>query len=246
MSAVVYVPRDAAALSLGAERVARAIEQEAAARNIDLTVRRNGSRGMYWLEPLVEVVVDGERYAYGPVRAQDAPALFDAEFLRNGAHPLQLGPTERIPYLSSQQRLTFERVGVIEPSNLEDYVAHGGYRGLRNALSMQPAEVVQAVTDSGLRGRGGAAFPTGLKWKTVLEAQAPQKYVTCNADEGDSGTFADRMLMEGDPFALIEGMTIAGMAVGASRGFIYLRIEYPHAHRVLTEAIAAAYRAGYL
>jgi formate dehydrogenase iron-sulfur subunit len=172
--------------------------------------------------------------------------LFDAGFLNNGAHALQLGPTHRIPYFASQQRLTFARVGLIEPTNLKDYVAHGGYGGLRNALQMKPAEIVQGVTDSGLRGRGGAAFPTGIKWKTVLDAPAAQKYVTCNADEGDSGTFADRMLMEGDPFTLIEGMTIAAIAVGATKGFIYLRVEYPHAHRTLLEAIDVAYRQGYL
>ena len=238
MSAVVYVSRDAAALSLGSEDTAQAIMREATARGIDLTLKRNGSRGMCWLEPLVEVVVNGERYAYGPVDARDVLGLFAANFLENGAHPLQLGPTERIPYFSSQQRLTFARVGVTQPTNREDYLAHGGYRGLSNALKMQSADIVQAVTDSGLRGRGGAAFPTGIKWKTVLDTPAEQKFVTCNADEGDSGTFSDRMLMEGDPFALIEGMTIAGLAVGATRGFIYLRVEYPHARRALSEAIA--------
>src|SRR5690606_2934083 len=149
---------------------------------------------------LVEVVHQGERYAYGPVGARDVPGLFDADFLRNGAHALQLGRTEDIPYLATQQRLTFARVGIIEPTSLEDYLAHGGYEGLRNALTMTSSQIVQAVTESGLRGRGGAAFPTGIKWQTVLDAQAPQKYVTCNADEGDSGTFSDRMLMEGDPF----------------------------------------------
>src|SRR6185503_9266368 len=164
----------------------------------------------------------------------------------NGAHALQLGRVEDIAYFASQQRLTFERVGVIEPTSFEDYVKHGGYEGLRNAIRMQPQEIVQAVTDSGLRGRGGAAFPTGIKWKTALEAPAPQKYVTCNADEGDSGTFADRMLMEGDPFSLIEGMTIAALAVGATQGYIYLRVEYPHAERTLAEAIQSAYEAGYL
>jgi len=246
MSAVVYVPRDAAALSVGAEEVARTIAREAQARDVDITLKRNGSRGMCWLEPLVEVVVAGERYAYGPVEAHDIPGLFEADFLSNRPHPLQLGPTERIPYFASQQRLTFARVGVTEPTNLEDYLAHDGYQGLRNALSMSAADIVQDVTDSGLRGRGGAAFPTGIKWKTVLDTPAVQKYVTCNADEGDSGTFSDRMLMEGDPFALIEGMTIAGIAVGATKGFIYLRVEYPHAHRALTEAIEVAYRAGYL
>jgi len=246
MSTVVYVPRDAAALSVGAERVATAIAREAKSRGIDLTLKRNGTRGMCWLEPLVEVVVGSERYAYGPVTERDVPTLFAADFLHNGAHALQLGRVADIAYFASQQRLTFENVGVIEPTSLEDYVTHGGYEGLRNALRMQPHEIVQAVTDSGLRGRGGAAFPTGIKWKTVLDASAPQKYVTCNADEGDSGTFADRMLMEGDPFSLIEGMTIAAIAVGATQGYIYLRIEYPHAERTLTDAIQAAYQAGYL
>ena len=246
MSVTVCVPRDAAALSLGAEQVARALAVEAKARGIDLNIKRNGTRGMCWLEPLVEVEIDGERYAYGPVGVADVPGLFAADFLRNGSHPLQLGATNRIPYFARQHRLTFERVGIVAPTSLSDYVAHGGYQGLRNALSMTPIEIVQAVTDSGLRGRGGAAFPTGIKWKTVHDASASQKYVTCNADEGDSGTFADRMLMEGDPFVLIEGMTIAAMAVGATQGFIYLRVEYPHAHRTLTEAIEIAYESKYL
>lgn len=246
MSVTVYVSRDAAALSLGAEQVARALAVEAGKRGIDLNLKRNGTHGMCWLEPMVEVVIDGERYAYGPVGVADVPGMFAADFLRNGSHSLQLGPTNRIPYLASQQRLTFARVGVVEPTSLSDYIAHGGYQGLRNALNMAPLEIVQAVTDSGLRGRGGAAFPTGIKWKTVHDTPAPQKYVTCNADEGDSGTFADRMLMEGDPFVLIEGMTIAAMAVGATQGFIYLRVEYPHAHRALTEAIEIAYGSKYL
>lgn len=246
MSAVVYVSRDAAALSVGAEDVACTIAREARERGVEVTIKRNGSRGMCWLEPLVEVVIDGQRHAFGPVQPQDVPGLFAANFLSHGTHPLQLGPTERIAYLSSQQRLTFARVGLIEPTSLDDYLAHGGYEGLRQAVGMKPEDIVQAVTDSGLRGRGGAAFPTGIKWKTVLDTPAPQKYVTCNADEGDSGTFADRMLMEGDPFTLIEGMTIAALAVGATSGFIYLRAEYPHAHRALNEAIDVAYQAGYL
>jgi formate dehydrogenase iron-sulfur subunit len=246
MSAVVYVPRDAAALSVGAERVATMIAREGASRGIDLTLKRTGTRGMCWLEPLVEVVVGSERYGYGPVTECDVAELFAADFLHNGQHRLRLGRVDDIPYFASQQRLTFERVGIVEPTSLPDYLQHGGYEGLRSALQMQPHEIVQAVTESGLRGRGGAAFPTGIKWKTVLDTPAPQKYVTCNADEGDSGTFADRMLMEGDPFSLIEGMTIAALAVGATQGYIYLRVEYPHAERALLEAIRSAYDAGYL
>jgi formate dehydrogenase iron-sulfur subunit len=246
MTTKIYVPRDAAALSLGADEAANAIAAEAARRSLPIQIVRNGSRGLTWLEPLVEVETPAGRVAYGPVSADDVASLFDANFIAGGAHALSQGLTEEIPLLKNQQRLTFARVGVIDPVSVEDFVAHGGYAGLRRALQMSPAEIVQAVTDSGLRGRGGAAFPTGIKWKTVLDQPPQQKYVTCNADEGDSGTFADRMLMEGDPLTLIEGMTIAGIAVGATRGFIYLRAEYPHAHKTLNEAIAAAYKAGYL
>lgn len=246
MSFIVYVPRDASALSLGAERVADAIAAEATRRGLEVTIVRNGSRGMFWLEPLVEVVTPEGRIAYGPVQPDDVAALFDADFLHGGTHALALGPTEDIAYLKNQQRLTFARVGIIDPRSLDDYLAHGGYRGLDAALRMSGAEIVQTVTDSGLRGRGGAAFPTGIKWKTCLDAKAVQKYVACNADEGDSGTYADRMIMEGDPFVLIEGMTIAGIAAGATRGYIYLRVEYPHAHRALNAAIAAAEASGYL
>jgi formate dehydrogenase iron-sulfur subunit len=245
-STKIYVPRDASALSLGAEAVALAIAAEAARRGADVQIVRNGSRGLFWLEPLIEVATPTGRHAYGPVAAQDVAELFDAGFLQASPHRLHLGLTEQIPEFASQQRLTFARVGTIDPVNLDDYRAHGGYAGLQRALAMQPADIVAAVTQAGLRGRGGAAFPTGIKWQTVLEQAAPQKYVTCNADEGDSGTFADRMLIEGDPFCLIEGMTIAALAVGATQGYIYLRIEYPHALRVLNAAIATAYSAGLL
>jgi len=237
----IYVPRDAIAASLGADKLAVAIAREAERRGLDVEVIRNGSRGLFWLEPLVEVQVGEVRHAYGPIAAADVATLFDADFLRAGPHERYLGPTEELVYLRSQQRLTFARVGVIDPVNVDDFRAHGGYEGLERALQMTPADVVRCVTDSGLRGRGGAAFPTGIKWQTVLDQPAGQKYIACNADEGDSGTFADRLLMEGDPFVLIEGMTIAGIAVGATQGYIYLRAEYPHAHRVLNEAIAVAY-----
>jgi formate dehydrogenase iron-sulfur subunit len=246
MTVTVYVPRDAGALSLGAGEVAHAIAREATARGIELQLIRNGSRGAYWLEPLVEVASARGRIAYGPVAAGEVPGLFDADFLAGGAHRLALGLTDAIPWLASQQRLTFARVGVVDPASVADYVIHGGYQGLRRALAMSGQAVVEAIVGSGLRGRGGAAFPTGIKWKTVLEQPAGQKYVTCNADEGDSGTFSDRMLMEGDPLSLIEGMTIAGLAVGATQGYIYLRAEYPHAYRALNQAIAAAYQARYL
>jgi formate dehydrogenase iron-sulfur subunit len=246
MSTRIYVPRDATALALGADATARAIESEARRRGIDITLVRNGSRGMFWLEPLVEIDAPAGRIGYGPIKAADVPALFDAGFERGNVHGLRLGPVEAIPFFEKQERLTFARVGVIDPVSVEDYRAHGGFRGLENALAMSGEDIVKAVTDSGLRGRGGAAFPAGIKWKTVLGTDSPQKYVVCNADEGDSGTFSDRMLMEGDPLCLVEGMTIAGLAVGATQGYIYLRSEYPHAFRALGEAIANAYAAGWL
>lgn len=242
----VYVPRDSTALALGADDVARHVLAEAARRGVAVRLVRNGSRGLFWLEPMVEVDTPVGRVAYGPVTAEDVPSLFDDDFLHGGQHALSLGPTEDIAYLKNQERITFARVGITDPVSLDDYVAHDGYAGLKKALAMPAAAIVQEVTDSGLRGRGGAAFPTGIKWKTVLGAQAQQKYVVCNADEGDSGTFSDRMVMEDDPFMLIEGMTIAGIAVGATMGYIYVRSEYPHAIATLDEAIAHAVRGGYL
>ena len=247
MSTRVYISRDAAAQALGADETLQALQAAATAAGITLDVVRVGSRGMVWLEPLVEVVdADGQRIAYGPVMAEQVPALVAGGLLQAAAHPLRLGRVEELPYVAKQERLTFARVGVIDPVNIDDYLAHDGFAGLRRALTLTGAEVVQEVTDSGLRGRGGAAFPTGIKWKTVLDQQSDQKYVVCNADEGDSGTFSDRMLMEGDPLCLIEGMTIAGVAVGATQGYIYLRCEYPHAQVALEEAIAVAKARGFL
>jgi formate dehydrogenase iron-sulfur subunit len=242
----IYVPGDAAAVAVGADQVAAAIEAAAERGKIPVTIVRNGSRGLHWLEPMVEVVTAAGRIAYGPVTAEDAEAVLKAAADNGGAHPLRLGKPEEIPFLKKQTRLTFARCGIIDPRSFDDYRAHGGYKGLEKALTMEPAAIVEEVTQSGLRGRGGAGFPTGIKWKSVLQAQAGQKYIVCNADEGDSGTFADRMIMEGDPFVLIEGMTIAGFAVGATKGYIYVRSEYPHAIAVLDHAISAARKAGML
>ena len=246
MSIKVYIPRDSAALSMDADAVALQIAAEAARRGVVIEIVRNGSRGMHWLEPLVEVATAQGRVAYGPVETDDVAGLFDSDFLHGGEHALRQGITDELPWLKNQERLTFARVGITDPVSLGDYIAHDGYRGLRQALAMAPADIVQQVTESGLRGRGGAAFPTGIKWNTVLGCEAEQKYIVCNADEGDSGTFSDRMIMEGDPFVLIEGMTIAGLAVGATQGYIYLRSEYPDALQILNEAIDSAYKNGYL
>ena len=242
----VFVPRDAAALAVGADAVAAMLQAECARRGLAVELVRNGSRGMFWLEPLVEVATPHGRVAYGPVAAEDVPGLLNAGLLHGGAHALSLGPTEQIPFLAKQERLTFRRMGVTDPLSLDDYAAHEGWEGLRRALALDGAAIVEQVTQSGLRGRGGAAFPAGIKWKTVLQAGAAQKYVVCNADEGDSGTFSDRMVMEGDPYTLIEGMAIAALAVGATRGYVYIRSEYPHAIAAMREAIARAEAAGFL
>ena len=246
MSITIFVPRDSAALAVGADAVATAILQQAREAGLQVELVRNGSRGLFWLEPLVEVATDAGRVAYGPVAAEDVPGLFAAAFQLGGAHALCLGLTEDIPYLRRQERLTFARMGITDPLSLADYQAHEGYAGLRRALTLPAADVVQQVLDAGLRGRGGAAFPAGIKWKTVAGLQADQKYIVCNADEGDSGTYSDRMTMEGDPFMLIEGMTIAAVATGATQGYLYIRSEYPHAIATMTEAIALAEAAGFL
>ena len=237
----IYVPRDSAARSVGADEVADAL----AALLPNARIVRNGSRGMLWLEPLVEVESPEGRIAYGPITLGDVPSL--AETLPTaGEHPLRLGITDDLPWLASQQRLTFARVGIVDPRDPEDYVAHGGLHGLRRAIEIGPAASVEAVYDSGLRGRGGAGFPAGIKWRTVAQTTADQKYVCVNADEGDSGTFADRMLIEGDPFLLVEGMAIAGISVGATIGYVYLRSEYPDAITSLRAAIDAARDRGWL
>ncbi len=242
----VYVPKDSAARSVGADRVVQAIAQQAKARHLELDLIRNGSRGMFWLEPLVEVETPAGRTAYGPVTLSDVEGLFDSGFLEGKEHRLSLGLTELIPYLAGQKRITFAKMGHIDPLSTQDYLANGGLSGLKAALTMSPEEIVVAVTRSGIRGRGGAGFPTGIKWRTVLESNSDQKFVCCNADEGDSGTYADRMLMEGDPFLLIEAMVIAGIAVGADEGYIYVRSEYPDAIATLRSAIEIAYENGWL
>jgi formate dehydrogenase iron-sulfur subunit len=233
----IYVPRDSSAKAVGADEVAEAIAKEAKARKISVQIIRNSSRGMAFAEPFVEVATAKGRVGYGPVAVSDVKGLFVSGFHEGKTHKLGHGLVDEIPYLKNQERLTFARAGITDPLSLEDYLAHGGFAGLKNALSMDGAAIVKEVTDSGLRGRGGAAFPTGIKWKTVHDTKADQKYICCNADEGDSGTFADRMVMEGDPFMLIEGMTIAGIAGGATKGYVYIRSEYPDAIAVMKEAI---------
>ncbi len=245
MTLRLYIPIDAAALAVGADEVDAAIRAAAARRDVAVDIVRNGSRGLHWLEPMVEVETLAGRVAYGPVAPGDAESLL-AALLAAGGHALRLGPTEDIPWLKRQTRLTFARCGVVDPRSLEDFRALGGGKGLERTLSLGAEAIVEEVVQSGLRGRGGAGFPTGIKWRTVAQTQASQKYIVCNADEGDSGTFADRMIMEGDPFVLIEGMAIAGIATGATKGYVYIRSEYPHAAATMEAAIAAARRGGFL
>ena len=242
MTARVFVPGDAAAVAVGADAVAGALARHAP----EVRLVRTGSRGLFWLEPLIEVETPQGRIGYGPVAAEDVPDMLAAGLLTGGAHKLRLGRPEELPFLKRQTRLTFARCGIVDPRCLDDYRAHGGWKGLERAIALGPAAALEEVVQSGLRGRGGAGFPTGIKWRTVAQTQAAQKYVVCNADEGDSGTFSDRMIMEGDPFVLIEGMAIAGFAVGATKGYVYVRSEYPHAIAAFGDALNLARAGGYL
>lgn len=242
----IFVPKDVAALALGADAVAAAIAEEAAKRGLAIEIVRNGSRGAFFLEPLVEVETPFGRVGYREIAADDVASLFEADFLSGGDHPTCIGKTDDFPWFAGQTRLTFARCGIVDPLSLDDYAAEGGWKGLKRALELGEIGTLEEVSLSGLRGRGGAGFPTGVKWKTVAMAKADRKYVICNADEGDSGTFADRMIMEGDPFSLIEGMAICGLAVGATKGFVYSRSEYPHANATFARAIEIAREAGHL
>ena len=246
ISTKIYVPGDSAAVSVGADEVASEIAKLAEEKGIQIEIIRNGTRGALWLEPLVEVQVGEERIGYGPVNVEDVAGLFEAQFLKGATHDLTINIVDDLPWLAKQDRVTFKRVGIIDPLSMTDYEAQGGLIGLRRALMLSSEEIVAEVLESGLRGRGGAGFPAGIKWKTVLDTQSDIKYLCCNADEGDSGTFADRILMEGDPFTLIEGMVIAAIAVGASQGIVYVRSEYPAAIAKLNAAITIAYENGLL
>jgi formate dehydrogenase iron-sulfur subunit len=230
----IFIPRDAAARALGADKVAEAV----AASGFGTEMVRTGSRGLFWLEPMVEVETPAGRIAFGPVTVKDVASLVAAKFA--ASHPLCLGKPEEIPFLKRQTRVTFARCGIVDPLVLQPFL------GLERARSLGAKATIDQVVKSGLRGRGGAGFPTGIKWKTVADTSADRKYIVCNADEGDSGTYADRMIMEGDPFLLIEGMVIAGFAVGANKGYVYIRSEYPDAVRTMGKAIAIAKSSGAL
>lgn len=242
----IFISRDTAALSMGSDEVAVKIKKNAEKNNTPVSITRNGTWGMSWLEPLVEIEIKGERIAYGPVTEEDVDKLFNADFLNGGSHSLKLGKTTEIPFLKNQQRWTFRKCGLINPLSIEEYIENRGFSGLGIALKKGSSHVLKELSKSGLRGRGGAGFPTSIKWETVTNAKNKQKYIACNADEGDSGTYSDRILMESDPLALIEGMTISGFTVGADKGYIYLRSEYPNAYKILTAAIELAKKNNWL
>jgi formate dehydrogenase iron-sulfur subunit len=246
MTTKIYIPRDSSAIGMGADSVAKQVLSVSDSLNKDVEVVRNGSRGLVWMEPLLEVETESGRKGFANVAVDDVEGLVKSDFTEAGSSDKSVGLVEEIPYLKNQERLCFARNGITNPTSIEDYIEYGGFRGLNSALDLDSKSIVDIVTDSGLRGRGGAAFPTGIKWNTVLNCQANQKYIVCNADEGDSGTFSDRMTMEGDPFALIEGMTIAAFAVDATKGYLYLRSEYPHAEEVFSDALRVARANGYL
>jgi len=218
---IIRISDDALARALGADELAAAFASKGH------EVHRTSSWGMHWLEPLVEIAGMG----FGPATLDDVDAILD------GTSPKAIGEIVEHPFIARQQRLTFIRAGRTRPTSLEDYERTDGWTGLQRARRIGGERIVEEVIQSGLRGRGGAGFPAGIKWKTVAGTPGAQKYIVCNADEGDSGTFADRMVMEGDPYALIEGMAIAGEAVGATQGYIYVRSEYPDAIRKLNEAL---------
>lgn len=230
-----YIPLDTSARSVGADEVVLEIVK----RFPDASIVRNGSYGAFWLEPLVEIEQDNKRYAFANVSIDSVKNLL-TEGKVNEKHEKFMGLTKDLGFFKKQARLVFSKCGWIEPFDYGGWVKYGGGKGLRNALQKSPQQVVDCIKQSGLRGRGGAAFPTGIKWQTVLDTPSEQKYIVCNADEGDSGTFADRVLMEGDPFTLIEGMVIAGYAVGAMKGFIYIRSEYPTAIKNFNKALKIA------
>ena len=247
MTTKIFIPRDSSAIGLGANLVADALTRVTQSNKADVQIVRNGSRGLIWMEPLVEVETEAGRQDYANVNSNDVDSLFKTMFAGGGdQHEKSVGLVQEIPYLKNQERLCFARNGITDPTSIEDYLWNDGFKGLKAALSLDGKSIVEIVTQSGLRGRGVAAFPTGIKWNTVLNCPADQKYIVCNADEGDSGTFSDRMTIEGDPFVLIEGMTIAALAVGAAKGYVYLRSEYPHAEEVFTEALLIARAHGYL
>ncbi len=237
----VNVCMDLACMSQGSDRLRDALVKAAEASGKKVLVRRTGCMGPCSSGPLVRV--DPEETLYHHVKAGDAEPIVSSL----GGDPATALQCDLNEHFDKQVRVVLENAGHIDPEKIDDYIARDGYKALLTALTeMTPQEVVQQITASGLRGRGGGGYPTGLKWGTVAKAGGDLKYVVCNGDEGDPGAFMDRSVMEGDPHRVIEGMAIAAYAVGASKGFIYVRAEYPVAVSRLATALRDARRRGLL
>jgi len=227
-------------IAAGAQKVYDALSSLAAE---DVQICKAGCLGLCYLEPLIEVYDDeGKRFLYGNVTEKTAAEIYNshAQFSREISKYLVSNGFSR------QERLILARCGEIDPESLDEAMALGAYEGLKNALAMTPDEVIETMKASGLRGRGGAGFPTGVKWSLARASKGDEKFVICNADEGDPGAFMDRSILESDPHAVIEGLAIAGFAVGAGRGIIYVRAEYPLAVKRLGAAIKQAAENGIL
>ena len=235
-------------IAAGAKKVKQAVEQEIAAAGLDLTVQQTGCIGMCYNEPLLDIIEDnGKTYTYGHVTEQIVKTIF-AEHLKNG-RPVEkyLVATEKPnDFLSGQVRVALRNCGIIDPEQIDDYTDRGGYQALKQAISMSDLKVIEEIKISGLRGRGGAGFPTWFKWNAARQNKGDIKYIVCNADEGDPGAFMDRSVLEGDPHSVLEGMAIAGYAIGAGEGIIYARAEYPLAIHRVQIAIDQAREKGYL
>ena len=228
----VFIPQDSISIALGADLIAKKIAQSGH------EIIRNSSRGLHFLEILIEVEIDGARHGFGPISTNEIEDLIASNFAKS--HPKYLGIVDELKLIKSQNRLSFAKCGINDPLDFDGYLTLGGGKALEKAKAIGAQKTIDEIKSSGLRGRGGAGFPAAIKWQTVKDAQSNQKYIICNADEGDSGNFADRAYMEGDPFGLIEAMAIAGFALGASKGYIYVRSEYPIAIKILKAAIYIA------
>jgi len=239
----IFIPNETSANSVGAQYIYEVISKLINNNNIEII--RNSSWGAFWLEPYIEIEKEGIRrgVSYRNVDLSDLTTIEDFFIDFNKREPFDI---QSIDFIKKQNRLVFSRIGHHDPLDIDSYKNTKGYKSLLNSLKIGPQETINTIKRSGLTGRGGAAFPTGIKMQTVFDQDNPIKYLACNADEGDGGTFSDRLVMESDPFSLIEGMTIAAYAVGASKGYIYLRSEYPLAKTFLLQAIEIAIENNFL
>jgi NADH-quinone oxidoreductase subunit F len=236
-------------IAAGGRKVLKALQDEAKKYNLDVEIEETGCIGMCFYEPIVDIVDGEETYSYGFVDENIAKKIIDSHVKDGEVLEENIIYTSKKPpnYTAKQHKIALENCGVINPERIEEYLEKGGYQGITKVLNeMTREDVIQEIKDSGLRGRGGAGFPTWFKWNAALQSKGDQKYMVCNADEGDPGAFMDRSVLEGDPHRIIEGMLIGGYAIGASEGIIYCRAEYPLAIERLEKAMAQAKEKNYL